>query len=60
MLAGARRCAPWTLAHMRQTLRSQLAALPPALKRLDAATPPPVTLSQGVMRLTAVVDHQFG
>lgn len=58
--AGARCCPPWTLAHMRQTLRSQLAALPPALRTLEAATPPPVALSPGVTRLAAVVDHQFG
>jgi len=59
MLAGARCCPPWTLAHMRQALRTQLAALSPTLRTLDAATPPPVSLSPGVMRLTAVVDHQF-
>jgi len=60
MLAGVR-CGPaWTLAHMRQTLRTGLASLPCGLASLDAAAPLPVALSPGILRLTAAVDHQLG
>lgn len=60
MLAGKRCCPPWTLAHMRQTLRGQLASLPPGLRALEPGTPPPVLVSAGLTQLTAVVDYQFG
>jgi len=60
MVAGRRCCPAWTLAHMRQQLRSQLASLPPRVRALTAAVQPPVRISAGVTRLAAVVDHQFG
>lgn len=60
MLAGVRCCPAWTLAHMRQALRTGLAALPSGLGSLEPAAPPPVALSPDVMHLTAVVDHQYG
>lgn len=59
MLAG-KRCGPaLTLAHMRQTLRGQLASLPQCLTALEPGTQPPVLVSPGITQLTAVVDHQF-
>lgn len=60
MLAGNRCCPPWPLAHMRQTLRGQLASLPPRLRELEPGAPPPVLVSPGLTELTAVVDYQFG
>lgn len=59
MLAG-KRCNPaWPLAHVRQTLREQLASLTPSLKGLAPGAQPPVQISPGVTQLTAVVDYQF-
>ncbi|WP_202114391.1 nicotinate phosphoribosyltransferase [Massilia cellulosiltytica] len=60
MLAGRRCCPAWTLAHMRQQLRSQLASLPPRVRMLTAAVSPPVRISAGVTQLAAEVDHRFG
>jgi nicotinate phosphoribosyltransferase len=60
MLAGKRCCQPWTLAHMRETLREQLASLPPGLRALEPGTQPPVLVSPGIAQLTAVVDYQLG
>jgi nicotinate phosphoribosyltransferase len=60
MLAGRRCCPAWTLAHVRQQLRGQLASLPPPARALTAAVAPPVRVSAGVTRLAAIVDHQTG
>lgn len=60
MLAGRRCCPAWTLAHMRQELRSQLASLPPPLKALDAAAPPPVHISPALTQLATEVDFRTG
>jgi nicotinate phosphoribosyltransferase len=60
MVGGKRHCPHWTLAHMRQELRSQLAALPPGLRMLEPGIQPPVRVSPDVTQLTAVVDYQFG
>jgi nicotinate phosphoribosyltransferase len=60
MLAG-KRCNPaWPLAHVRQTLREQLASLAPSLKELAPGAQPPVLISPGITQLTAVVDYQVG
>jgi nicotinate phosphoribosyltransferase len=60
MLGGKRCCPQWTLAHMRQALRAQLASLPAGLRALEPGTQPPVLLSPGITELTTVVDYQFG
>lgn len=60
MLAGRRCCPDWTLAHMRQELRSQLASLPAGIKTLEEAAPPPVRISPGLTQLTTMVDFQLG
>jgi nicotinate phosphoribosyltransferase len=60
MLAGRRCCPAWTLAHMRQELRGQLASLRPGARALIAAVQPPVRISAGVTQLAAEVDHRFG
>jgi len=57
---GRRTCPRWSLAHMRQELRSALASLPPALLSLAPAPAPAVHLSPGLAQLTAVVDRQDG
>lgn len=55
--AGARVEPPWSLAHVRQRLRSELAALPPALLRLAPGAAPPVQQSVGLLALTERVDR---
>ncbi|ALK97331.1 nicotinate phosphoribosyltransferase [Massilia sp. WF1] len=59
MQEGKRHSPHWTLGHMRQTLRSELASLPPRLTSLEAAAPPPAVLSPGITQLVALVDFQF-
>lgn len=60
MLGGRRACPRWSLAHLRQGLRTSLASLPAGLASLAPAQAPPVSLSPGVMELTALVDRQSG
>jgi nicotinate phosphoribosyltransferase len=56
MRGGERACPHWTLAHMRQTLRTGLASLPPPLLGLAHAEVPPVRISSGVRELAQQVD----
>ena len=59
VLRGGARVRPaWSLAHLRQALRTQVASLPPALRGLDAAPPLPVLVSPGLRELAAQVDRQ--
>ena len=61
LLGGGRRTCPrWSLAHMRQELRSSLACLPPRLLSLERAPAPPVMVSAGLAQLTELVDRQLG
>lgn len=56
MRSGERACPHWTLAHMRQTLRTALAGLPPALLGLAPAEAPKVAVSSGLRELAQQVD----
>lgn len=56
MRHGERTCPRWSLAHMRQELRTGLASLPPGLLGLAHAEPPPVRISSGVRELAQQVD----
>lgn len=60
MRGGARLCPSWTLAHMRQELRTQLASLPAGLLGLGPASPPPVLISRELKELVAHVDRHVG
>jgi nicotinate phosphoribosyltransferase len=55
--AGARVDPPWSLAHVRQRLRTELAALPAAMCGLAPAPGPPVRTSFELRRLADVVDR---
>jgi nicotinate phosphoribosyltransferase len=60
LLGGHRTCPRWSLAHMRQELRSSLASLPPGLLSLDPAPAPAVLVSPGMVELTELVDRELG
>jgi nicotinate phosphoribosyltransferase len=56
MRRGERTCPHWSLAHMRQTLRTGLASLPQGLLGLAHAEPPLVRVSSGLRELAQQVD----
>jgi nicotinate phosphoribosyltransferase len=56
MRRGERTCPRWSLAHMRQTLRTGLASLPQDLLGLAHCEPPPVRVSPGLHELARQVD----
>jgi nicotinate phosphoribosyltransferase len=56
MRRGERTCPHWSLAHMRQTLRTELASLPQGLLGLAHAEPPKVCVSSGLHALAQQVD----
>jgi nicotinate phosphoribosyltransferase len=58
MRRGERACPHWSLAHMRQELRTGLAGLPSGLLGLAHAEPPPVHVSPGLRELAQQVDLQ--
>jgi nicotinate phosphoribosyltransferase len=56
--AGARVAPCWSLAHLRQELRTQLAGLPAPLRALEPAPAPTLRISSGLRQLAVQVDRR--
>jgi nicotinate phosphoribosyltransferase len=57
--SGERVCPCWSLAHVRQALRTHVASLPAALRGLSPAPPLPVLVSPDLRELARQVDRRI-